>query len=122
MCDARKGEGMPTHMLTRPGEGGIRRLRRVHDGCRRLDKVLRMIAGRSIPPFTRILTYVSRGFKPMRGFDILRGVAERIYKQFPDVVVVVVGSDRVCYGGDEEHTWHKTFIRTRDGRIRLRPG
>ena len=27
----------------------------------------------------------------------------------PDVVFVVVGSDRICYGGDEKHIRHKTF-------------
>ena len=55
------------------------------------------------------MTYVSRGFESMRGFDIFMKVAQRIYQQFPDVVFVVVGSDRVCYGGDEKHIRHKTF-------------
>ena len=36
-------------------------------------------------------------------------VAKRIYEQYPDVVFVVVGSDRVCYGGEEKHIEHKTF-------------
>ena len=45
----------------------------------------------------------------MRGFDIFMKVAKRIYEQYPDVVFVVVGSDRVCYGGDEKHIEHKTF-------------
>ena len=45
----------------------------------------------------------------MRGFDIFMRVAKRIYEQFPDVVFAVVGSDRVCYGGDENHIEHKTF-------------
>ena len=35
--------------------------------------------------------------------------AKRIYQRFPDVVFVVVGSDRICYGGDEKHIRHKTF-------------
>ena len=63
----------------------------------------------SIPASTRIVTYVSRGFEAMRGFDIFMKVAKRIYEQYPDVVFVVVGSDRVCYGGDEKHIEHKTF-------------
>ncbi len=56
------------------------------------------------------MTYVSRGFESMRGFDIFMKVAQRIYQQFPDVLFVVVGSDRVCYGGDEKHIRHKTFL------------
>ena len=35
--------------------------------------------------------------------------AKRIYQQYPDVVFMVVGSDRICYGGDEKHIQHKTF-------------
>jgi glycosyltransferase involved in cell wall biosynthesis len=79
------------------------------DIFRRLDNVPRQIAGRSIPASTRIVTYVSRGFESMRGFDIFMRVAERIYQQFSDVVFIVVGSRRVCYGGDEKHIKHKTF-------------
>ncbi|MGE3821072.1 MAG: glycosyltransferase, partial [Isosphaeraceae bacterium] len=69
----------------------------------------RTVAGRTIPKETRIVTYVSRGFESMRGFDVFMKVAKRIYEQFPDVVFVCVGSDRVCYGGDEKHIKHKTF-------------
>ena len=32
-----------------------------------------------------------------------------IYREHPDVLFVVVGSDRVCYGGDEKHIRHRTF-------------
>jgi glycosyltransferase involved in cell wall biosynthesis len=69
----------------------------------------RKIAGRTIPPSTRIVTYVSRGFESMRGFDVFMKVAVEISRRFPDVVFAVVGSDRVCYGGDEKHIKHKTF-------------
>src|SRR5262249_21976016 len=54
-------------------------------------------------------TYVSRGFESMRGFDIFMKAAKRIYQQYPDVVFIVVGSDRICYGGDEKHIRHRTF-------------
>ncbi len=80
------------------------------DIFRRLEGVPRRIGERSIPESTRIVTYVSRGFESMRGFDVFMNVAQRISQQFPDVVFVVVGSDRVCYGGDEKHIRHKTFF------------
>jgi glycosyltransferase involved in cell wall biosynthesis len=79
------------------------------DLFRRASSIPRRIGEKSIPPSTRIVTYVSRGFEAMRGFDIFMKVAERVYQQFPDVVFVVVGSDRICYGGDEKHIKHKTF-------------
>ena len=36
-------------------------------------------------------------------------VARRIYQSIPNVLFIVVGSDRVAYGGDLEHTKGKTF-------------
>jgi glycosyltransferase involved in cell wall biosynthesis len=76
---------------------------------RRRDDVPRQVGDRVIAPSTRIVTYVSRGFESMRGFDIFMQTAKRICQRFPDVVFVVVGSDRTCYGGDEKHIRHKTF-------------
>jgi glycosyltransferase involved in cell wall biosynthesis len=69
----------------------------------------RLVGGREIPPTTRVVTYVSRGFESMRGFDIFMNAARRVYERHPDVVFVVVGSDRVCYGGDLRQIGHKTF-------------
>ena len=37
----------------------------------------------------------------MRGFDIFMQAAKLIYERDPDVLFVVVGTDRVAYGGDE---------------------
>ncbi len=63
----------------------------------------RKIAGVTVPPSTRIVTYVSRGFESMRGFDIFMRAAKIIAERYPDVVFFVVGSDKMSYGGDEEH-------------------
>ena len=60
----------------------------------------RKIAGRDIPPGTKIVTYVSRGMEAMRGFDIFMKAAKKLYERRSDVLFVVVGSDRICYGGD----------------------
>lgn len=61
----------------------------------------RTVAGRTIDPGTRIVTYCSRGFEKMRGFDVFMKAAKLIYQQHPNVVFVAVGSDRVCYGDAE---------------------
>lgn len=70
----------------------------------------RTIAGVDVPPGTRIVTYVSRGFESMRGFDIFMRSAQRIAELYSDVLFIVVGSERMAYGGDENHIGdHKTF-------------
>jgi glycosyltransferase involved in cell wall biosynthesis len=71
--------------------------------------VPRRIGDREIPENTRIVTYVSRGFESMRGFDVFMKVAKRICDASKDVIFVVVGSDRVCYGGDLKHIKAKSF-------------
>jgi glycosyltransferase involved in cell wall biosynthesis len=75
----------------------------------RRPDVPRCVAGREIPPGTRIVTYVSRGFESMRGFDIFMGVARRVYESYPDVLFLVVGSDRMYYGGDERFIQAPSF-------------
>ncbi len=76
---------------------------------RRRSDVPRTVGGRTISPSTRVVTYVSRGLESMRGFDIFMRVARRIFDEYPDVLFIVVGSDRVCYGGDEQHIQQKPF-------------
>jgi glycosyltransferase involved in cell wall biosynthesis len=76
---------------------------------RRRADLPRRAGGRVIAPSTRIVTYVSRGFESMRGFDIFMRAAKGIYREFPDVLFIVVGSDRICYGGDQNHIRHPTF-------------
>jgi glycosyltransferase involved in cell wall biosynthesis len=71
--------------------------------------VERKIGDRLIPPDTRIITYVSRGFESMRGFDIFMRVAKKIYQAYPNVVFICVGSERTCYGNDLRFIKTKTF-------------
>src|SRR5437868_12781664 len=56
-----------------------------------------------VPPDMRIVTYVSRGFESMRGFDIFMRSAKLIYERYPNVIFFVVGTDRIAYGGDENY-------------------
>ena len=69
----------------------------------------RRVGKQTIPDNTRIVTYVSRGFESMRGFDIFMKVAKRICDARKDVIFVVVGSDRVCYGGDLNYVKTKSY-------------
>ena len=69
----------------------------------------RQIAGWKLPRDKKIVTYVSRGMEAMRGFDIFMKIAKRICDARDDVVFVVVGEDRIAYGGDRRFTDGMTF-------------
>ena len=64
---------------------------------------------RQVPAGTRVVSYVARGFEAIRGFDVFMRVARRIYRAYPDVLFVVVGSDKVFYGGDQRQTGGRSF-------------
>jgi glycosyltransferase involved in cell wall biosynthesis len=67
-------------------------------------------AGRfTIPDNVKVITYVARGMESIRGFDIFMKVAKKLCNRRPDIYFVVVGEDRVCYGGDQKHTGNKSF-------------
>jgi glycosyltransferase involved in cell wall biosynthesis len=73
------------------------------------QRVARTLAGVDIAPETRVITYCSRGFESMRGFDIFMRSAKLICQQYPNVQILVIGTDRIAYGGDESYTGGKSF-------------
>jgi glycosyltransferase involved in cell wall biosynthesis len=90
------------------------KVRVIHDGIDTDFWQRRAPAQRAFGPYifspeTRIVTYVSRGFESMRGFDIFMRAAKKIYTADPRVVFLIVGSDRVCYGGDMKFIPDKSF-------------
>lgn len=72
-------------------------------------KTRRVVAGVSIPDHHQVITFVSRGFESMRGGDIFLRVIDQVCRQRSDVTVLVVGEDRVAYGGDGRFTGNETF-------------
>ena len=72
-------------------------------------KVPRQIGGRSIPPETKVVTFVARGLESVRGFDIFLKVARRISRARPDVLFAIAGTDHVYYGWDALHTGQANF-------------
>jgi glycosyltransferase involved in cell wall biosynthesis len=90
------------------------KIRTIFDGVdttlwRPMAGIPRTVAGKDIPPDVRIVTYVSRGMESMRGFDIFMKAAKLLCERRQDVLFVVVGQDRVCYGGDQEVTGRQSF-------------
>ena len=68
-----------------------------------------------------ILTYVSRGLEPYRGYPQFISAAAMLLKRRPNLHVVIVGSDTTCYGGTpgkdkdgKEQTWKQVM----DGRVK----
>ena len=76
---------------------------------------LKKIMGRTIPREAKVVTYVSYGFEPTRGFDVFMRVAKRICEARDDVIFVVVGADRMYYGQQQLRLGATTLPRARPG-------
>ena len=74
-----------------------------------LRKSPRKLGNLSIPEGTKIVTYATRGMESMRGFDIFMKMAKKLCDKRSDVVFIIAGQDRVCYGGDSRFTDGKSF-------------
>jgi glycosyltransferase involved in cell wall biosynthesis len=72
-------------------------------------RVPRVLAGRSISPETRVITFVARGLESMRGFDLFMRVAQGIGRARRDVLFVVVGQEESYYSWDLLHTGQPSF-------------
>lgn len=88
----------------------------IHDGIdtefwKPRPGLARRIGGRTIDDSVRLVTYVSRGFESMRGFDIFMKVAKTLCERRDDLLFVVVGEDRCCYGNDQKVTGNKSFLK-----------
>lgn len=55
-------------------------------------------SGFSLPEGTEFISYVSRGFEPIRGFDKFMDAIRIVLKNRPNTHVVLAGNDMVCYG------------------------
>jgi glycosyltransferase involved in cell wall biosynthesis len=90
------------------------KIRAIFDGIdtavwRPLPGAPRRVGNWAVPEGVRLVTYVSRGMESIRGFDIFMQAARRLAERRKDVLFVVVGEDRVCYGGDLEFTGARSF-------------
>ena len=59
-----------------------------------------------------IVTYVSRGFEAYRGFPQFMDAVRILTRNRPNVQVVIVGTDRTCYGAkaDEDKTYKEIEV------------
>src|SRR5204863_250494 len=71
----------------------------------------RPAGGFEIPDGVKVVTYATRGMESMRGFDVFMRMAKVLCDRQRDVVFVVAGEDRVCYGGDDRFAGANTHLR-----------
>ena len=69
----------------------------------------RRLGNAVIPDGMKVITYVSRGMESIRGFDIFMKMAKLLGERRKDVGFIIVGQDRVCYGGDQDVIGNRTF-------------
>lgn len=69
----------------------------------------RVINGVQISDGMKVISYATRGMESMRGFDIFIKASKKIAERRKDVLFVIAGQDRVCYGGDAKFTGGKSF-------------
>ncbi len=60
-----------------------------------------------------IVTYVSRGLEPYRGYPQFMTAVAELLKRRPKLHVVVVGVDRTCYGAQLKGTTWRKFVDTK---------
>ncbi len=73
------------------------------------ERPARTVAGLDLPADAELITYCSRGFESMRGFDIFLRSMGILLRERTNVHVAIVGEDRVAYGGDEQHLGGASF-------------
>ncbi len=68
-----------------------------------------------------MLTYVSRGLEPYRGFHRLMRALPDILRERPECQVVIVGEDKPHYGRSpkEGGNWRELMLRELDGQLDL---
>lgn len=69
----------------------------------------RRVGDRQFPEDLKIVTYATRGMESMRGFDIFMQIAKRLCEERKDIIFLIAGEDRICYGGDERIIRRKSF-------------
>lgn len=90
------------------------KIRQIFDGVdttlwRPMPGIPRVVNGFAIPEGKKVITYATRGMESMRGFDIFMKAAKKICDRRDDVIFLIAGQDRVCYGGDSKFTGGKSF-------------
>lgn len=78
------------------------------------------VNGVRIGPRDKLITYVSRGLEPYRGFHTFMRALPRILDARPDAQVILVGGDKVSYGAPPSGgCWREVMLKELEGRLDL---
>jgi glycosyltransferase involved in cell wall biosynthesis len=70
-----------------------------------------VIAGTTIKPGEKLITYVSRDLEPYRGFHLMMRAVPHLLRARKDIRVVLVGADGISYGmPPAEGTWREKML------------
>ncbi|MEO1000392.1 MAG: glycosyltransferase [Pseudomonadota bacterium] len=91
------------------------RLAVIHDGIdtefHRPDPGARAdVAGLSLPPDAEIVTYLTRGMEPHRGFPQFLEAIARLQPERPRLHAVIGGEDRIAYGDRRAGSWKEKML------------
>ena len=89
--------------------------------CPAADARLALPDGRTLSRNDEVLTYVSRGLEPMRGFHSFMRALPRIQRERPNVFAVIVGSNKPHYGRRPQGklAWREVMLAELQGQIDL---
>ena len=69
------------------------------------------IGGMTVSPKDRLVTFVSRGLEPYRGFHTLMRALPRILRERADARIAIVGADEVSYGAAAHgQSWRERLL------------
>jgi glycosyltransferase involved in cell wall biosynthesis len=70
-----------------------------------------VIAGTTIKPGEKLITYVSRDLEPYRGFHLMMRAIPHLLRARKDIRVVLVGADGISYGmPPAQGTWREAML------------
>lgn len=117
----------PTHFQASRFPGDIRqKLTIIHDGVdcdlHSPAKVpLEKVAGLDLTAMPEVITFVTRGMEPHRGFPQFMRALARLQAKRPGLHAIIGGEDRVAYGSKlpEGESWKRRMLAELEGQLDL---
>ncbi|MCK5898952.1 MAG: glycosyltransferase [Methylococcales bacterium] len=101
-----------------------KRIKIIHDGidmavcCPNENASVRLEkAGITLTKSDKVITYVSRGLEPLRGFHQFMRSLPSVMKAHPDVIILVVGNDTPAYETKKFETYKEQLLNELSGQL-----
>ncbi|MCK5729001.1 MAG: glycosyltransferase [Methylococcales bacterium] len=101
-----------------------KRIKIIHDGidlticCPNENAVVRLEkADITLTKADKVITYVSRGLEPLRGFHQFMRSLPSVMKAHPDVIILVVGNDTPAYESQKGDTYKAQLLAELSGQL-----